>query len=104
MFAPSSRYHGIETAVYEVPGAEPIPYVRRRLLPSLDSLTVVAVHVVGQDDRLDRIAALHFGDPERFWQVADANPVLDPAELTALPGRKLAIALPAAVVGEAHGF
>jgi hypothetical protein len=105
MFAPSSRYAGLETGRYQPPdGGDPVPYVRRRLLPARDSLIVVAVHVVRDGERLDRIAAEHFGDPERFWQVADAHPVLDPAELTARPGRVLDIALPAATAGGARGF
>jgi hypothetical protein len=105
MFAPSSRYAGLEVARHQPPGGgEEVPYVRRRLLPALDTLTVIGAHVVADEDRLDRVAAEHLADPERFWQVADANPVLDPAELTARPGRVLDIALPAATAGGARGF
>ncbi|MGW4426249.1 hypothetical protein [Streptosporangium sp. NPDC004631] len=104
MFAATSRYHGIETAIHRPEGGEPIPYVRRRFLPARRTLTVVAVHLVRDGDRLDRIAALYLNDPERFWQIADANPVLDPAELTAHQGRRLDVALPAATTGSLHGF
>ncbi|MFC4015153.1 LysM domain-containing protein [Nonomuraea purpurea] len=104
MFTVTSRYHGIETALHRPDGGEPIPYVRRRFLPDPRTLTVIAVHVVRDDDRLDRIAAQHLNDPERFWQVADANPVLDPADLTARRGRRLDIALPTATAGRPHGF
>lgn len=105
MFSPASRYHGSETALYVPPdGGQPVPYVRRRFLPDPAGLTPVGFHTVGEGDRLDRVAAAAFGDPELFWQLADANPVLDPAELTARPGRRLLIALPAAAGGSVHGF
>jgi hypothetical protein len=104
MFAANSRYLGTEVAQYRVGDGVPVPYVRRRLLPDPATLTVVDVHVVGDTDRLDRIAAHYLSDPERFWQIADANPVLDPAELTAVPGRRLAIALAAAAAGSPRAF
>jgi hypothetical protein len=100
MFAASSRYQGIEIALSQPqPDGEPVPYVRRRLLPAPQTLTVIAVYQVRDGDRLDRLAAQFLSDPERFWQIADANPVLDPAELTAQPGRRLDIALPAVSAG-----
>ncbi|MEU6785316.1 LysM domain-containing protein [Nonomuraea angiospora] len=104
MFTATSRYQGIEIATHRPEGGEPIPYVRRRFLPDRRTLTVIAVHVVRDGDRLDRIAALQLNDPERFWQIADANPVLDPADLTARPGRRLDVALPTATTGSPHGF
>lgn len=103
MFAPSSRYAGLSIASHEQPGRDAVRYVRRRFLPATDSLVVVAVHVVGDNDRLDRIAATAFGDPERFWQVADGNPALHPEELTARPGRRLVVGLPAATAGVPRG-
>ena len=104
MFAANSRYLGLEIALHRAGDADPVPYVRRRLLPDPATLTVTDVHVVADGDRLDRIAAHYFDDPERFWQVADANPVLDPAELTARLGRRLAIALAAVAGGSPRAF
>ncbi|MGW3146146.1 hypothetical protein ACWDG1_15965 [Streptomyces sp. NPDC001177] len=105
MFTAASRYHGIEVARYEPPGGgDPVPYVRRRLLPDPASLTSLGFHPVAEGDRLDRIAAAGLGDPELFWRIADANPVLDPEELTARPGRRLLLALSAAAAGSTRGF
>ncbi|MFI6875336.1 LysM domain-containing protein [Streptomyces sp. NPDC050400] len=105
MFTPASRYHGIEVARYQPPDdGDPIPYVRRRLLPDPATLTPIGFRTVAESDRLDRIAAAAFGDPELFWRIADANPVLDPAELTDRPGRRLLIALSAEAAGSTHGF
>ena len=35
-----------------------------------------------QGDRLDLLAARLLGDAELWWRIADANPELDPEELT----------------------
>jgi nucleoid-associated protein YgaU len=105
MFTAASRYHGLDTARYEPPGGgDPIAYLRRRLLPDPAALTAMGFHTVANGDRLDRIAAAVYGDPELFWRIADANPVLDPAELTAAVGRRLLIALSAEAAGSVHGF
>jgi hypothetical protein len=50
-------------------------------------------HTVVQGERLDNITARYLGDPTQFWQVCDANGVLEPAELEQL-GRTVRIALP----------
>ncbi len=94
MFAPTSRYARIETATLELPGGRVIVYVRRRFLPDPDSMTILAEHVVSQGERLDNITARYLGDPEQFWRVCDANPVLRPNDLTGRIGRRLRIPLP----------
>jgi hypothetical protein len=104
VFSLASRYHDLPVATLTSTTGDPVRYVTRRFLPPVDSLTVLDVHVVGVDDRLDRIAALRVGDPELFWRVVDANPVLRPDQLTERPGRVLLIALPTAVVGNPRGF
>ncbi|QUC58077.1 LysM domain-containing protein [Streptomyces sp. A2-16] len=93
MFAVTSRYHGIETAALSLPGGREVRYVRRRFLPS-GAPDVVALHTVGQGERLDNITARHLGDPERFWQLCDANGAMRSDELTAEIGRLLVIPVP----------
>jgi hypothetical protein len=101
----TSRYQSLPTAEHQPPGdGDLVPYLTRRFLPARESLTEIGVHVVTVTDRIDRIAAAQFGDPEMFWRIADANPVLRAAELTAVPGRVLLIALPSALVGSPRGF
>lgn len=97
----SSRYHGLDTAVYTEADGTPTPYLRRRLLPRPDSLTDAGTggHVVRDGDRPDLVAARELGAADQWWQIADANPVLDPRELTATPGRVLRITLPGGVPG-----
>jgi hypothetical protein len=100
MFAPSSRYAGIDVAETHVVGpdgtARAVRYVRRRLLPRLDDGTPVAEHVVAPGERLDHIAARHLSDPTRFWMLCDANPVMRPAELEQV-GRTVVVAMPVAM-------
>ncbi|MFF5009612.1 LysM peptidoglycan-binding domain-containing protein [Streptomyces phaeochromogenes] len=94
MFSTTSRYHGIETTRLTRPDGREIAYARRRFLPPGPPATVGTEHTVTQGERLDNITARHLGDPERFWQICDANEAMRPAELTVGPGRRLVIPLP----------
>ena len=89
-----SRYYGVPTAVHVTADGRRIPYLRRRLLPSPESFVPMAEHEVSAGDRTDLLAARYFGDAETWWRIADANPALDPADLTSTPGRRLRITLP----------
>jgi hypothetical protein len=57
-------------------------------------MTIITEHVVTQGERLDNITARYLTDPEQFWRLCDANPVLWPNDLTARIGRRLRIPLP----------
>jgi hypothetical protein len=97
----TSRYYGIEQAVYRAVDGEEIPYLRRRLLPQPESLAQIGEYVVREGDRPDLVANQFLGDPEQWWRIADANPVLDPRELTDTAGKKIRITLPEGVPGAA---
>ncbi|MFH8736162.1 LysM domain-containing protein [Streptomyces sp. NPDC017964] len=99
MFDPTSRYHGIATATLATPDGRTVTYVRRRFLPQPGDLMSVGVQVVAPGDRLDRIAARQYGDPEQAWRIADANGAMRPDDLTVVPGRRLRIALSVGVPG-----
>lgn len=94
MFPVTSRYSGIETAVYETPEGRQIVYLRRRFLPPVANAVLLAEHLVTEGERLDNITARTLGDPEQFWRVADANNAMQPEALTAEIGRRLRIPLP----------
>jgi hypothetical protein len=89
-----SRYYGVPTAVHVTADGRRIPHLRRRLLPSPESFVPIAEHEVSTGDRPDLLAFRYFGDAEAWWRITDANPVLDPDELTATPGRRLRITMP----------
>ncbi len=93
LFPPSSRYSGVETAKLERADGLTVIYLRRRFVPQPERFALVREHVVTQGDRLDNIAGQHFGDPELFWRICDANRVLLPEELEEI-GRRLRITLP----------
>lgn len=101
-FPPSSRYHGLGTRTLGT-AAGPVVYLERRFVPPPERFADLTVHTVTEGERLDHVAARHLGDPEQFWQLADANRALQPEELTAETGRKLRVTLPAGIPGPAPG-
>jgi len=103
MFPITSRYYGIETAQWIRPDGTVAAYLRRRFVPPPDRFADLQSYTVQQGARLDNIAARFAGDPERFWQLCDANNALDPDELTRTPGRVLRITLPAGIPGAPNG-
>lgn len=98
MFDPTSRYAKIEiatTSVMESDGTtRTVNYVRRRIIPPLDTTLSVVQHTVTQGERLDNITAMYLGDPLQFWLLCDSNNVLRPTELTDTPGRVIDIVIP----------
>jgi hypothetical protein len=96
-FPPSSRYHEVDLATLELADGRRIAYLRRRFVPPPEAFAPLRDHVVRAGERLDHVAAVHLGDPEQFWRVADANGALAPEQLTATPGRRIRITLPAGV-------
>lgn len=89
----SSRYHDAEIGVHRQPDGTEVRYAKRRLLPALNE-TETAPHTVSSGERPDQLGQRYFGDPGQWWQTADANPVLDPGELTDEPGRVIDVPLP----------
>jgi hypothetical protein len=96
---PNSRYRDLETAVYVGPDGTPRLYLRRRFVPPPERFGLLGEHVVTDGDRLDRVTALHLGDPEQFWRVCDGNRAMRPDELTEVAGRRLRITLPEGIPG-----
>lgn len=89
MFSSTSRYVGLPVREHVQADGTIVRYVPVRAIPDPDDQVVVATHVVVPGDRLDRIAAARFADPEQAWRIADAHRVLDPDQLTATAGTTL---------------
>ncbi|WP_405689891.1 hypothetical protein [Streptomyces sp. NBC_00057] len=91
----SSRYHDAEIGVHRQPDGTEVRYTKRRLLPPIVAADTddTQPHTVNTGDRPDLLGQRYFGDPGQWWQIADANPVLDPRELTAEPGSEIEIPL-----------
>jgi hypothetical protein len=98
-FAPDSRYHGLDIAQWTRPGGQPVPYVRRRFVPPPENFATTGEHRVSVGDRLDNLAAERIGDPQKYWQLCDANGVLRPEELTETIGHRIRLTLPEGVPG-----
>jgi len=102
-FPASSRY--AQTPVTTIVGADGrmVAYLRRRFVPPPGRFALLAEHAVVQGDRLDNLAAVHFGDPLLFWRLCDANGALRPESLVETVGRRLRITLPEGVPGADDG-
>jgi len=98
-FSPTSRYAGVETYLTTLPDGRTASVLRRRFVPQPERFTLLQEHVVGQDERIDRLAARYLGDPLAFWRIADANGALQPEALTATMGRRLRLTLPEGLPG-----
>ncbi|MFE1800205.1 LysM peptidoglycan-binding domain-containing protein [Streptomyces sp. NPDC059517] len=103
----SSRYHDAEIGIHRQPDGTEVRYTKRRLLPPLDQPGQPGQldqfdrpgdegrrHTVGSGDRPDLLGQRYYGDPAQWWQIADANPVLDPRELTDEAGKVIEVPLP----------
>jgi hypothetical protein len=99
LFPPSSRYKDTPVATMEGNNGETIVYLKRRFVPKAENFILLEEHTVSEGERLDNIANQYLGDPERFWQICDANNVLHPDELTEMQGNKIRITLPEGIQG-----
>jgi hypothetical protein len=100
LFAPTSRYYGLDTATIVQQG-RPVAYVLRRFVPPPERFQLLQQHTVAQGERLDNIAAQYLGDPTLFWRICDANGAMRPWKLVEVVGRKLRITMPDGITGTA---
>ncbi len=99
LFAVTSRYHNVETAVFTTPDGKKIIYLKRRFLPPSSRFSLLQEHTVNEGERLDNITAQYLGDAEQFWRLADANDAMHPDDLTDTVGGKIRITLPEGIPG-----
>lgn len=58
--------------------------------PSNQTISYVS-HLLTVNDRLDRLANQYYGDPTRWWQIANANPEIFPDWSSVPPGTVIRI-------------
>jgi nucleoid-associated protein YgaU len=102
-FPQHSRYAASEVVSTEGPRGGEVRVLRRRFIAHTDTQPPHARHLVKAGDRLDLLAQHYYGDPLLAWRIADANRALDPAQLTAVPGRVLTIPAPDATTAFTAG-
>ncbi len=99
LFAPTSRYQGIDTETLTRTDGTQVIYLRRRFVPSPVLFQLLQEHTVVQGERLDIISGKFLGDPDLFWRIADANGAMRPEDLVEVIGRILRITLPQGIKG-----
>jgi hypothetical protein len=93
MFFRGSRYESISETSLLAKDGRAIRYKRMRFIPLGKSPPrLFAKAELGE--RPDLMALRTIGDPEQFWRLCDLNLVRRPVELTAIPGRLVAIPAP----------
>lgn len=95
-YTASSRYRGVAIATYTGADGRSIAYGLRRLIAPRREIAIVAHHVVQGGERPDLLAHATYGDALLDWRIADANAVIDPAELTDTLGAVIALPVPPA--------
>lgn len=93
MFFRGSRYESIAEASLVTQAGTTIRYKRMRYVPQAPSRPRLFTKAQ-LGDRPDLIAFRAIGDPELFWRLCDLNLVRRPVDLTATPGRPVAIPSP----------
>jgi hypothetical protein len=88
VFERTSRYQGVSEAVHDDGTGRPVRYKLLRIIPNPPAGDL---HAVTQGDRLDRVAAAAYGDPEQSWRICDANGAFDPDDLVRETGRRLVV-------------
>ena len=96
-FPANSRYASTTIVSRTTADGTEVAYLRRRFVPSPENFALLQEHFVVEGERLDVLSARYVGDPEQFWRIFDANPVLHPDELTEGPGTVIRITLPEGV-------
>lgn len=96
---PTSRYSSIDQVETELSDGRRVVHLRRRFVPRPETLSTVTYHQVRTGERIDHVAAEAIGDPTAWWQLADANGVMDPEDLIRQADAVVRIALPEGVHG-----
>jgi hypothetical protein len=73
MFLENSRYFSVKTIEAKAGGGRKVKAVMLRRLPFVMGTPTV----VQGNARLDVLAQRHYGDPTKFWHIADANTELE---------------------------
>ena len=87
-FFNGSRYLSVPDRWLRGEDGRIIPYKAPRRVAAPEA---PRTYIVRDEDRPDLAAWSSLGDPERFWDLCDANAEPRPSDLTASPGRRIAV-------------
>ena len=88
MFDSTSRYFTVEDYTVEDSQGRPVKIKKIRFIPATPA---TVSRQVTRSDRPDLMAYAYYQAADRFWRIADANVVMDPAELLTPLGRLILI-------------
>ncbi len=88
MFDPTSRYAQVDDYIVADSQGRKVKIKKIRFIPAV-SATVT--RQITQSDRPDLLAYAYYQAADYFWRIADANQVMDPAELLSPLGRRISI-------------
>ena len=94
MFDSKSRYHHLKDRVHVSSSGTTVMYKSRRLVALEHPLNSPFEVETRAGERPDLLAHRILGDPELYWRLCDANAVVEPNELTAVPGRRIKAPVP----------
>jgi len=101
-FPPSSRYHGLEVVIRQLPDGGVEQHLARRVLPAPERFVAAGQRRLDGSERPDTLAYDAYGDPALWWRIVDATGEADPAVLTGAEGRVVMLPLPLEVAD--HGL
>ena len=87
MFTKNSRYFGLETVEKEDRSGRAVKAVKLRRPPQTPGLAAT----IRDQDQLDVMSELQYGDPTRYWHIGDANSDLETRDLVATTGRSIEV-------------
>ena len=85
MLGPDSRYRDNEDRMLERPDSGQVVYRERRLLPASSDHLITQSVERDVEERIDQLANRTLGSPDAYWQLCDANGVMNPREITQRP-------------------
>ena len=96
-FASNSRYASTEIRTVILDNGREVNYLSRRFITDPSKFSAIGYQLVEEGDRPDLLSHSIYNDPELFWQIADANAVIHPFELTEKVNSRVKITLPEGV-------
>jgi len=88
MFDTNSRYFALDDYIVQDAQGRSVKIKKVRFIPPTPA---TVTRQIAQSDRPDLMAYVYYQAADRFWRIADANIVMDPAELTATIGKLILI-------------
>jgi len=82
-----SRYQNVGVYQAQDAAGNTVKALKIRFIPATPA---GYLHTFTNDERLDLLAFRFYGNPEKFWLIADANSEMDPEDL-AIAGKRLLI-------------